>query len=400
METISLMRKPMCCLKTNLRSVITTCALMLITAVALGGCTAKHATPPMDVTFLPERGDFVSVEGEKLSLDDIVTLARDADYILLGEGHKNRCDHNIQQRLVAALAEGESPLAVGLEMIAVDKQSVLDDFASGIVPVEDLEEELEWKDRWGYSFTMFEGLFALAQKHSMPVAGLNVPPAVVRTLGRKGKEALTEDEREYLPAMMVYPAQEQLGMLREIMGQHAGRDTDNATQLERFVYVQSVWDSKMAEEAVRLRGKYKWPVLVIAGGGHVEYGWGIARRIQIHDPEARILSIMPWRGSGFDAESGDAFFYCPESYQSRMGAVFTIMNGRMVVESVERKSRADMSGFRPGDILLEANGVPLNVLMDLHVAGSRAHEADTPLVFTVMRKGDEVVVDVGKLGKK
>ncbi|WP_147819634.1 ChaN family lipoprotein [Salidesulfovibrio onnuriiensis] len=383
--------------------VINTLLLMLITAAALGGCVSRQAgisSTPMEVTFLPQRGDFLSVDGERLSLEQAVALTRDADYILLGEGHKNVCDHKIQQSFAEVLAEGETPFAVGLEMVAVDKQPVLDDFAEGIVPVPDLEEELVWKERWGYPFALFSGLFELAQKHSIPVAGLNVPPEVPRTISRDGVEALSEDQREFLPESIVYPADDQMDMLREVMAMHSGRDTDNATQLERFAYVQSLWDSKMAAEAVKLREKYNWPVLVIAGSGHVEYGWGIARRIRQYDPGARIVSVMPWRGGDFDAKAGDVFFYCPESYVSRLGAVFTVMREGIVVESVERGSRADSSGFRPGDVLVSANGIDLRRLMDIYEAGKAAHDHDRPLVFTVRRGDVELQVDVGLLGRK
>ncbi len=388
--------------KENVVSVINM-LLMVIAAAVLGGCASRQSpatSTPMKVTFLPERGDFVSVEGERRTLEQAVGMVQGADYILMGEGHKNRCDHKVQQAFARALAQSDTPFAVGLEMVAVDKQPVLDDFAEGIVPVADLEAELEWKRRWGYSFSQFEGLFVLAQKHSIPVAGLNVPPSLPRTISRKGVEGLTEDQRDDLPDSIIYPADDQMKMLREIMGMHSGRNVDNATQFERFVYVQSLWDSAMASEAVKLRRKYNWPVLVIAGAGHVEYGWGIARRIHQYDPGARIVSILPWRGDDFDAKAGDVFFYSPESHTSRMGAVFTVMQGRMVVESVKRGSRADVSGLRPGDVLVEACGVPLRGLMDLHVAGRKAHDMDKPLVFLVHRKDAVLKIDVGKLGRK
>ena len=155
----------------------------------------------------------------------------------------------------------------------------------------------------------------------------------------------------------------------------------------------------MAEEAVRLRKQYDWPVLVVAGSGHVEYGWGIAKRIRWFDPGARVLSIMPWRGGEFDDEAGDLFFYSPDSYQSKMGALLTgLPEGGILVESVDRASRAAKAGLRPGDVLVEASGVRLDSLMHLHLAGKKVHDADEPLVFTVRRGETLLTADVGKLG--
>ncbi len=377
--------------------------LLLLFALACAcACTPRTAAvtvdpEPMAVTFLPDPGDFLGCSGDAMTLEQVADAARGANYILVGEGHRNPLDHKIQQQLAEALCAGDNPLAVGLEMVAVDKNPVLDDFAEGLVPVDELPQELDWKNRWGFPFALFRGLFELAQKDSLPVAALNVSPDVARTIGRNGLEALNEDQRDLMPGRIIRPLEKQLDSLREVMGMHQELDADNATQWERFVTVQSVWDSKMAEEAVALRTRFNWPVLVIAGSGHVENGWGIERRIRLLDPNARIFSIMPWRGEPFDAQRADAFFYSPDQYRSRMGMLLMVLERGVVVKSVSRSSRADKAGLRPGDILKEANGVALDSLRDIHLAGVRAHDNKKPLVFVVRRGDDSIAVNVGML---
>lgn len=375
--------------------------LLLILAATLGACVKQVRHPALDVTFLPQKGEFISPYGDQLTLEEITRISKDKDYILIGEGHRNVCDHEVQQTLLQALAATDRPLSVGLEMVAVDMQPVLDDFAAGRVEVDALEEELQWNAKWGYPFSLFRPLFNAINRNSLPVAGLNVPSSVVKAVSERGLEGLTEEERAFLPAEIVPPAREQLEFLDMVYAQHEGRDADNATARDRFRLVQSVWDSKMAEEAVRLRRQYDWPVLVIAGSGHVENGWGIARRIRRFDPGARILLLMPWRGGEFDRDSADVFFYSPDSYDSKMGALLTSTgHGGLLVERVTRGSRAEKAGLRPGDMLVEAAGIPLDHLFDLHMAGAKVHEADAPLVFTVRRGGETFSVDVGKLGKR
>jgi len=377
--------------------------LLLAALLALAACSAKTPppveTPRLDVTFLPQKGEFVSKYGDQLSPDEITALMRDADYILVGEGHRNVCDHKVQQALLGAMAKSEKGISVGLEMVAVDRNHELDDFAKGQVDVDDLADELQWSTTWGYPFALFRPLFFIIQRDSLPVAGLNVPSRVIKKISREGLEGLTEDERRFLPTEIVEPAPEQIEFLDEVYAQHEGKDADNATARERFRLVQSIWDSKMAEEAVRLRKEYDWPVFVVAGSGHVENGWGIARRIHRFDPGAKVVMILPWRGGAFDGESGDAFFYCPDSYESKMGATLTDTGqGGLLVERVARGSRADKAGLRPGDVLERASGVELDSLFDLHRAGFKVHDADEPLVFTVRRGCDTLTVDVGKLG--
>ena len=372
-------------------------------ALTMGACVKRNvetaSQPPLSVTFLPQKGDLVSKYGNPIHFRKIAEIAAGYDYILIGEGHRNPVDHKVQQAVLQTLSHNGDGLSLGLEMVAVDKQSVLNDFGKGQVPVDTLAEELEWADRWGYSFTFFRGHFEIARKNSVPVAGLNVPTSVTRKISREGVDALTDEERAYLPKEIVPPATDQRAFLDAIFGMHEKLDSEDAEQRERFFLVQSIWDSKMAEEAVRLRKQYDWPVLVVAGAGHVEYGWGIAKRIRWFDPGARVLSIMPWRGGPFDDEAGDLFFYSPDSYQSRMGALLTAQpQGGLLVESVERASRAAKAGLRPGDVLIEASGVSLESLMSLHMAGKKVHDADEPLVFTVRRGETIFITDVGKLG--
>ncbi len=121
--------------------------MLLALTLTLGACVKTVQHPPLDVTFLPRKGDFVSKHGERLSIDEITAMAKDKDYILIGEGHKNVVDHSIQQRVVSALAATDQPPSIGLEMVAVDMQVILNDFGKGQVEVAALEEELEWKEK-------------------------------------------------------------------------------------------------------------------------------------------------------------------------------------------------------------------------------------------------------------
>nr|WP_319541509.1 ChaN family lipoprotein [uncultured Pseudodesulfovibrio sp.] len=377
--------------------------VLLSVLLTMGACVKKAVEPlpvdPLKVTFLPQKGEFISKYGDQIPFDEIITLAGGYDYVLVGEGHRNIWDHNVQQRILAELSESGEGLSLGLEMVAVDMQQVLDDFGQGQIELDDLAEELQWSAKWGYPFPLFRNHFELARRNSVPVVGLNVPTFVTKKISKEGIEALSDEEKMFLPQEIVPPSTDQMIVLDDIFGQHESKDSEDAVQRERFHLIQSIWDSKMAEEAVRVRYKYDWPVLIIAGAGHVEQAWGIAKRIRQFDPGARILSVMPWRGGDFDPESGDVFFYSPDSYQSKMGALLTsVGTGGLLVESVQRESRAAQAGLRPGDVLVEASGVPLEHLFSLHVAGSKVHEAGEELVFMV-RRGDQVFsANVGKLG--
>ena len=366
--------------------------LLLLLASA---CSPRPAAPPLDLTFVPCPGDYISKDGEPLSLSGLAALADGAQYVLMGESHKNACDHNIQQQVVAALALSDAPPAVGLEMVAVDKNPVLEAYSRGDIPLENLEKELEWDERWGYPFALFEPLFGLARDHGLPLAGLNVPKDILEKARDQGGDSLSPEERVLYPARVLPRPVEQEEMLKTAFGMHEGM----AGHLERFFQTQAVWDSMMAEQALALRQRTGRPVVVIAGSGHVEHGWGIAHRLKTLDPEARVLLLDGYRGGAFEPDAADAFFHCPASFASKLGMTLEVRLGRVLVVRVLRGSRADQAGMRPGDAVSAVQGRELTSFMDLHSAGKQAFENDEPLVFTVDRDGRELDIDFGRLGQ-
>lgn len=76
--------------------------------------------------------------------------------------------------------------------------------------------------------------------------------------------------------------------------------------LHRFITIQSLWDSAMGYNATRIA--HTGPKVILAGGAHVEYGYGIAHRIRHYAPDAEILIVMPL-DSPRHAKTGEADFY-------------------------------------------------------------------------------------------
>lgn len=364
----------------------------------------------MNLNFLPEPGDFLAANGTRLHEADLARMAQQADYVLMGELHTSPCDHEAQSRLAWSLASRDVPFVLGLEMIPANTTEALERFNRGEIAAEELEQALDWSEMWGYPFRFFLDTFRAAAKVGAPVHGLNVPPSLIkktREMGVstvEGLDDLPPEERVLLPEEVIPPPQEQIEELEQALRHHP--EDENATaadsikRRERFLFIQSVWDTKMAEEAVQLRRRYGATVLVLAGETHVRHGHGVRRRLRKLDPDADVLLVAGLRSlDGWDPSAADVFFYCPLQHKSRLGMVLQQRGDEVVVTEVTPGERAAEAGLRPGDVLVEAQGIEVEGLMDLHRAGTRAHREDAALVFEIRRGGERYRVDLGKLGR-
>lgn len=363
----------------------------------LSGITPEQEPEPMQPVmpdFDVPRSAFFTVNASGVFLlddADFGRLAGSVSYVLLGEGHSALCDHGVQARALRAMAAAGVPPAVGLEMVSVDKEPVLERFSRGEIPVDKLEQALDWGKVWGFPFDLYRPVFETAAELKLPVAALNLPREVVRALSANGLEGLTPEQAAWMPYQLVPPPPAQVESLRaefEMHSQFRAKDAAPDRDLERFVAVQSAWDTKMAEAAVEARNKYERPVAILAGSGHVENGWGIAYRLLGLDPASAVLLVMPWRGDEpVDPQAGNVFFHCPETHASRLGFTLEARDKSALVVSVASGSAAEKAGFQAGDVLVEAGGQAVDGLWTLHTAAAKAKAEGKPLVFGVLREG-------------
>ncbi|UZP66970.1 ChaN family lipoprotein [Desulfovibrio mangrovi] len=447
----------------GLRSLTALCILVFL--IILGGCAhqAQPPTPdpsPFSQTFA--EGSLLVANGTSapllLNTAAFVERTRNADYILIGEGHTVPCDHLMQSRLMEALADSGLRFTVGLEMYPADHQPLLDKVNAGAVPFEQFANATNWKKAWGYDFDLYRPVFKTAYARKLPLRALNVPQAIVKKVSRGGVSSLSEEERAQLPAKIIPASDAQRAALQEMFDAHramvngtmtktpampeqktdaaarpeakaksdaseqaaapasgdAKPDGSNAKpadasvpapkdkmtgRMDRFFLIQSLWDTAMAEQAIKAREETGNPVVILIGAGHVEFGWGMAHRIRKLRPESSVVFVTPWRGTEpVDPLEADMQYYCRLTHQSRMGfSLLQVDNGAQVMDVVP-DSRAAKAGFMKGDIITAANGTPVDSMWVLHTAGLAAAKAGKNLVFTILRDSlqMELVMPAGK----
>ncbi len=393
----------------------------------LAGCAKPAAV--ISPWISPPPGSFLASNASPLPDSAVVDMARQADFILMGESHTNPCDHAVQARLIEALAKSGLRFSIGLEMLPVTSQPVLDRFNDRRITAADLGQEVDWEKIWGYSYALYRPIFELAEQFDLPVAGLNIPRQALVTFRDKGNDGLTQADRDVLPRRIIpaSPAQrkalEMQVELHQTMRASAegGSRTDSSpakekvsampspapsmnSMAEKFYLVQALWDSMMAEQALAWKEKLARPMLILTGSGHVEHGWGIEFRLRTLDPKAVCLGVMPVRDEEDFRDQTDeskrplpgnqASFHCAAQHKSRLGMNILFEAEAMRVESVEPGSKADAAGLMAKDVLLKAGDRALKEAMDLHFAAMAASRLNTPLKLTVLRDGQTLTLTI------
>ncbi len=260
------------------------------------------------------RGTLVDAEGKRVEGGRLLEMLRAADFILVGEQHTSRCDHLAQARLLELMAFGGLRAAVGVEMVGVEQQRALDLFNQRRIPACRLDDALLWGENWGFDFNLYRPIFETAEAFDLPVVALNIPFYLAHMIAEGRIDPQTVLPRNLVPDPVIPPPPEQLARLSDEISLHQQMlgISDGEQALERFAYVQSLWDSQMAEVSLRAYARLERPVVVLAGKGHVERGYGIASRLRALAPGVRILSVLPWRGKEApEPLDADLFFYCP-----------------------------------------------------------------------------------------
>ncbi len=217
-------------------------------------------------------------QGEPILFEEMLESLTRARIIYIGEVHTLKRHHRFQLRIIKALYQKDIPLAIGLEMLPFKSQRYLDAWIEGGVDKEEFLQLINWGKTWGIDFDLYEPVFDFAREKKIKLLALNVPRSLVKKVARKGLSGLTDEEKDVLPPVTP-SSQEHRGYLALSLSRHKTL----RGEFEQHVYeAQDVWDSTMAHHVVEYlksdEGKDK-TVVVLAGSGHMAYGYGIPERV-------------------------------------------------------------------------------------------------------------------------
>ena len=238
--------------------------------------------------------------GHSLTFDEVLAKMKETRVVMVGEQHDQPAHHELERRVVAALAHGDPKIDVGLEMLTWNTQPALDRYNSGEIDVDAMATAVDWKTVWGFPFDLYRPIFVDGHDAGAKFLALNAPRDLVRAVRKKGVRGLDQTELKELPDLDLGDAEHRAwfrGIFSE--GGHPSSDTD----IDSFYVAQVVWDEAMAQTAARALDSGAEKVVVIAGMGHVARGRGVPERVERREPSAHVLSIVPLVGASAENAS-------------------------------------------------------------------------------------------------
>jgi len=137
--------------------------------------------------------------GKPVSFLKMIEDMKDDHFIYVGETHNSLPMHDIQLKIIQALYEHDNDLSIGLEMLPVSTQEVLNEWSLGTLTQEEFVQKVKWYVNWNYNFGFYEKIFKLAKKNRVPLYALNISREIIKKIRKKGWNELSDEEKNLVP---------------------------------------------------------------------------------------------------------------------------------------------------------------------------------------------------------
>ena len=121
--------------------------------------------------------------------------------VCVGEEHPNPHHHWVQLDVVQHLAPRWHEMALGMEMVQVPFEHVLEDFASGRIDEDAMRSRVGWADRWGYDYNFYGPTIRAAIAAHASLLALNAAKELTKKVVHHGLESLTPEEKAQVPQL-------------------------------------------------------------------------------------------------------------------------------------------------------------------------------------------------------
>lgn len=228
------------------------------------------------------------------SAEDVITAARGADIVILGESHDNPDHHALQAQVTQAL----SPNAIVFEMLEWGHVRALQSVARD--DIDAMQSATAWEARGWPDFASYAPIFQAAPDAVLYAGQLNGRTAA--TLVQNGLHAVLP--KPLITAGLAAPLPTTQQHAREDMQFAAHCDALPREMLPMMVDIQRLRDATLTFAALKAFEKHGGPVVVIAGNGHARPDWGVPAMLSAVAPDLLVLAV----GQGEDGQMPEGGF--------------------------------------------------------------------------------------------
>ncbi|CAI2717284.1 ChaN family lipoprotein [Nitrospina watsonii] len=331
-------------------------------------------------------------------LMDTVSTSR---VIYIGETHDNLEAHRVQMEIIRDLhARYPGKVAVGMEMFRRPAQNQLDLWHEG--KLTDRQFRKLFRENWGLGIQLYRPIFDYLKAQRIPLLGLKSGESLEQRLREGGLE------QEGLPDIDADDPYHRAYSMA-LFGGHASHSTEGFHPYHMLL----LWEESMAEAVAEFLtdDRYPdWKLVVLAGGFHVQYGYGIPKRAFRRVPHAYSIVLptvteiptelkdreMKFESTGIPLYSADfgwkLDYVVPPPLRIRLGVYLEDHDDGLRVVRVMPNSNAERMGLKKNDLIQKLNGIRV---VDTEELTSRLqqHDFGETVRVHVMRDEREVQVE-------
>ena len=279
---------------------------ILVVAILLSGCAAEVTRQPH--THAPETHVLVGKiyragEAAPMPFSALLEKMKSSDVIYLGETHDNTRHHHIEQQVIFQLIDQGLRPALGFEFFSREQTSHLLRYRnsgrmSGKIKGHGdataferlLRAQLGWESNRDRDWQRFLPILRKARELQLPLFGADLPAGLKVSLVRYGYDGLNGVEKLIATRTTFDDPGHRDWMVERLQELHCGMG--DAAFANRLYETWLARNEAMAEAIVAMIGENPGqPVVVITGGGHLEYDLGTYERVQNLMPDVRQLNI-------------------------------------------------------------------------------------------------------------
>jgi len=210
-----------------------------------------------------------------ITFDQLIDRLLEADLICIGEKHASELHHRLELQIIKAIYTHDERLGVGMEMFQRPFQQGIDRFLRGELSEDQFLEASEYRQRWGYDWSLYRPVVEFCRKNSIPVAALNAPHELTDRVFQVGIAGLTNAEKAEV-GIIDFSVKEDRDHSFDFLADVHRKSEISAEQIEHSSQVMRVWNGYMATRATQFQQQRRLRRLVVlAGSAHVDRSFGI-----------------------------------------------------------------------------------------------------------------------------